>query len=130
MNVSAESQTGGEEDFYDIKPDCSLSPLTKLEVGNVTLHPGTGPGAGCYLHAVADPWGQTGNHHGKGRSVNRAVDVVPALIPQAPDLRQTQSPERDAVMKTLAKPFRPYNWSELPACAALEHHGDCVTSLR
>lgn len=38
--------------------------LTKLEEGDIALDPGTRPGAGCYLHAVAYPWGQTGNEQG------------------------------------------------------------------
>lgn len=37
---------------------------TKLEEGDVALDSRTRPGAGCYLHAVADPRGQTGNQHG------------------------------------------------------------------
>lgn len=62
-------------------------PPTELEEGDIALDPGTGPGAGCYLHAVADPWGQTGDLHGQRRAVDCTVDVVPALIPQAPDLQ-------------------------------------------
>lgn len=38
--------------------------LTELEDGDITPDPGTRPGAGCYLHAVADPRGQTGNQNG------------------------------------------------------------------
>ena len=37
---------------------------TKLEEGDVAFDSRTRPGAGCYLHAVADPRGQTGNQHG------------------------------------------------------------------
>lgn len=60
--------------------------FTKLEESDIALHPRTRSGAGCYFHAVTDPRGQTGNQHRKGRAINCAVDVVPALIPQAPNL--------------------------------------------
>lgn len=61
-------------------------PLTELEEGDVTLDSGTRPGAGRHLHAVADPRGQAGDQRRQGGAVHRAVDVVPALVAQAPDL--------------------------------------------
>lgn len=60
--------------------------LTKFEKVDSTSDPRSGPSASCYLHTVEDPWGQTGNHHGEGWAVNCAIDVVPALIPPAPNL--------------------------------------------
>lgn len=60
--------------------------LTKLEEGDIAPDPRTCPGAGCYLHTVADPRGQTGNQHWQGWAVNGTVDVVPALVPQTPNL--------------------------------------------
>lgn len=42
----------------------SLFLLTELEDGDITPDPRTHPSAGCYLHAVADPWGQAGNQNG------------------------------------------------------------------
>lgn len=60
--------------------------LTKLEKVDITPDPRTSPSASCYLHTVEDPWGQAGNHNGEGWTINCAVDVVPGLIPQAPNL--------------------------------------------
>lgn len=60
--------------------------LTQLEESDITLNSGTRPGAGRHLHTVADPRGQAGYQRGQGRAVHGAVDVVPALIPQAPNL--------------------------------------------
>lgn len=61
-------------------------PLTKLEEGDITLDSGSRPGAGCHLHTVADPRGQAGYQHRQGGALHCAVDVVPALVPQAPNL--------------------------------------------
>lgn len=60
--------------------------LTELKESDITLDPWTCTSAGCYLHTVADPRGQTGNQHGEGWAINCTVDVVPSLIPQAPNL--------------------------------------------
>lgn len=60
--------------------------LTELEESDITLDSGTRPGAGRHLHTVADPRGQAGYQRRQGRAVHCAVDVVPALVPQAPNL--------------------------------------------
>ena len=64
-----------------------LSPLTELEVGDVALDSGAGAGASGHLHAVAHPGGQAGDQHGQRGAVHCAVDVVLALVAQAPDLK-------------------------------------------
>lgn len=60
--------------------------LTKLEEGDIALDSGPRPGAGRHLHAVADPRGQAGYQRGQSGALHGAVDVVPALVPQAPNL--------------------------------------------
>lgn len=62
--------------------------LTQLEEGDLALHTRTGARAGRHLHAVADPGGEAGDQNREGGPVHGAVDVVPALVPQTPDLEE------------------------------------------
>lgn len=64
--------------------------LTELEERDITLNSGPRTGAGRHLHTVADPRGQAGDQRGQGGAVHGAVDVVPALVPQAPNLQRKE----------------------------------------
>lgn len=75
--------------------------LTELEESDITLDSRTCPGAGSHLHTVADPRGQAGYQCGQGGAVHCAVDVVPALVPQAPNLPSQR--QRGNVVRGCAK---------------------------
>lgn len=47
-----------------VRENWRLFLLTKLEIGDVALDPGTRAGAGSDLYTVSYPRGQTGNQHG------------------------------------------------------------------
>lgn len=68
--------------------------LTQLKICDITFDPRTGSSAGCYLNAVANSRSQTGNQHGEGGTVHCAVDVVPTLVTQTPNLPHTREKQR------------------------------------
>lgn len=65
--------------------------LTQLKEGGLALHPRTGPGAGRHLQPVRHTDHQTRNQNREGGTVHRAVNVIAALISNAPDLRRRKS---------------------------------------
>lgn len=67
----------------------TVDQLTKLKEGDIALDPRAGAVASGDLHAVAYPWCKAGDQHGEGGAIYCPVDMVTALVAQAPDLERT-----------------------------------------